>query len=76
MKKDTQENREKVKGFLEPLCKIKEPTNIGLFAGKLDYSRIGPIWRAIASKDETGLMEEGDFRDWEAIRKWTLGLDM
>jgi menaquinone-dependent protoporphyrinogen oxidase len=76
MKKDTAENREKVKGFLKPLGDIKEPISLGLFAGKIDYDKIGPVWRAIASKDETGLMEEGDFRDWEAIRAWALSFDM
>ena len=57
MKQDTSENREKVKGFLGPLCNIKEPISLGLFAGKLDYSKIDLIWQTIALKDQMGLME-------------------
>jgi menaquinone-dependent protoporphyrinogen oxidase len=70
MKQDTPENREKVRGFLEPLCRIREPIGLGLFAGKLDYSKLRFYWRALASRDKSGLMAEGDFRDWNAIRAW------
>jgi menaquinone-dependent protoporphyrinogen oxidase len=72
MKQDTPENRQKAEGFLTPLCQIKEPVSMGLFAGKLDYKKIGFFWRLLASKDKTGFMAEGDFRDWETIRAWAL----
>lgn len=70
MKEDTAENRAKAHSFLQPLLDIKEPVSVGLFAGKLDYSKIGFVWKAIAAKDETGFMAEGDFRDWEKIEAW------
>jgi menaquinone-dependent protoporphyrinogen oxidase len=70
MKQDTQENRSKAQGFLEPLCQIREPISIGLFAGKIDYNQLGFFWKTLASKDETGMMEEGDFRNWEQIQTW------
>jgi len=76
MKKYTPSNREKAKDSLKPLCKIREPINLGLFAGKIDYTRFDPIMRAVALKDETGLMEEGDYRDWDFIRKWALSLEI
>ena len=70
MKQNTPENREKVKGFLEPLYRIREPVSIGLFAGKIDYSKVGFSWKVMAKLDKSGLMEEGDFRNWDTISKW------
>ena len=69
MIKDTPENRKVAAGFLEPLRQIQEPVSIGLFAGKVDYSRLSFVWRYFFSraKDFPG---EGDYRDWEAIRAW------
>ena len=57
-----------------PLRDIKEPISKGLFAGKLDYSKIGLFWRFLASKDKTSFMAEGDFRDWIKIKDWTVDL--
>jgi menaquinone-dependent protoporphyrinogen oxidase len=70
MKNDTPENREKAWGFLQPLCQIKEPVGIGLFGGKLEYNRIGFLWKTLARQDKTGTMAEGDFRNWEQIKAW------
>ena len=74
MKEDNPENRQKSEATLAPLCEIKEPISMGLFAGKLDYSKIGLFWRVLASKDKTGFMEEGDFRDWIKIKDWAIEL--
>jgi menaquinone-dependent protoporphyrinogen oxidase len=70
MKSDTPENREKAMGFLQPLCQIKAPVGVGLFGGKLEYSKIGFLWKTLARQDKTGTMEEGDFRNWEKIETW------
>ncbi|MBN1415848.1 MAG: hypothetical protein JW973_12160 [Bacteroidales bacterium] len=70
MKEDTPENREKATGFLQPLCLIKEPVGIGLFGGKLEYNKIGYLWKTLSRQDNTGPMAEGDFRDWAKIRDW------
>jgi menaquinone-dependent protoporphyrinogen oxidase len=72
MKNNTPENREKATGFLQPLCRIKEPVGLGLFGGKLEYSKIGFLWKAIARQDKTGYMVEGDFRDWGQIKAWAM----
>jgi menaquinone-dependent protoporphyrinogen oxidase len=72
MKDDTPENREKATGFLQPLRCIKEPVGLGLFGGRLEYSKIGFLWKAIAQQDKTGYMIEGDFRDWAKIKKWAM----
>jgi menaquinone-dependent protoporphyrinogen oxidase len=71
MRNDTPENRDKTRAFLAPLLAlIPRPVRIGFFGGKVDYRKIGSLWRFIASHDQTGLMEEGDWRDWDAIRRW------
>jgi menaquinone-dependent protoporphyrinogen oxidase len=70
MKDDTPENRETAAAYLDPLCQIKEPTSVGLFGGKLDYSTLAPIFRLALSRDQSGQMAEGDYRDWNAIRAW------
>ncbi len=70
MKNDTPENREKAMAFIQPLSQIKAPVGIGLFGGKLEYNKIGFLWKTLARQDKTGTMEEGDFRNWEQIKSW------
>jgi menaquinone-dependent protoporphyrinogen oxidase len=70
MRSDTPDNRVKAKATLEPLCQIKEPVSLGLFAGKVDHSRLEQPWRFMVSFDKAGEMREGDWRDWDAIRAW------
>jgi menaquinone-dependent protoporphyrinogen oxidase len=74
MKNDTPETREKASGFLNPLCQIKEPVGKGLFGGKLEYGKIGFLWKTLARQDKTGHMAEGDFRNWAQIKAWTLDI--
>jgi len=58
--------------WLQPVRKLVSPVSEGLFAGTLDLSKI-PEWgyrlvfRLVIS---LGLWSEGDYRDWEAIRRW------
>jgi hypothetical protein len=40
--------RRTVLAFLDPVHTILEPTSIGLFVGKLDYSTMGGFDRSIA----------------------------
>ena len=61
------EIRCKVLAYLDPVRKILEPTSIGMFAGKIDYSRMDGFDRSIA---EAVSSAEGDWRNWEAIRCW------
>jgi len=72
MKEDTEENRKEARRFLNPLIsRIGEPVHVGLFGEKIDYSKLALWWRFTFSKDDTGSLEEGDWRNWEAIRTWT-----
>jgi menaquinone-dependent protoporphyrinogen oxidase len=67
LKDDTPGMRRKVLAFLDPVRTILEPTSIGLFAGKMDYSKMDGLDRSIA---EAVSSSEGDWRNWEAIRGW------
>lgn len=67
LRNDTPETRRTVLAFLDPVRKILEPTSIGLFAGKIDYSRMEGFERSVA---EAVSSSEGDWRNWEAIRSW------
>lgn len=71
LRNDTPETRRTVRAFLNPVRKMIEPTSIGLFAGKIDYSRMDGSDRSIA---EGVSSSEGDWRNWEAIRGWAQGL--
>lgn len=77
MKKDTPETRAMATGFLKPLVDV-QPTQapLGLFAGKVDYDKLEPLFRFGLSftrgqPEKMGEMAEGDFRDWDAIRAWS-----
>jgi menaquinone-dependent protoporphyrinogen oxidase len=71
MREDTAENRDKAMQALAPLVQeIRSPVAVGLFGGKLDYSKLSPFLRMIFSQDKSGTMAEGDWRDWDAINAW------
>ena len=67
LRDDTPEMQRKVLAYLDPVRKILEPTSIGMFAGKMDYSEMDGLDRSIA---EAVSSSEGDWRNWEAIRSW------
>ncbi len=65
------ENQNKTRKMLEPLkVSLPEPVSEAMFAGKVDYKKIAPFWRFLISMDSSGLMREGDWRDWQVIRTW------
>lgn len=70
MREDSDESREMSLGYLKPLYDIKEPIAVGLFAGKMDYSKLSFIWRRLFSSVKKKELEEGDFRNWELITDW------
>jgi len=71
MMEDTEENRRTVAAYLDPVCEVVQPVDVGLFAGMMDYSKLPFILRLMMKKMKS---PEGDFRDWEAIRAWAAGL--
>lgn len=74
MKEDTAENRAEASTYLAPLREFISPVGEGLFGGKLDHNKLSPLLRLAASKDTSGQMAEGDWRDWQAIDTWAVGL--
>jgi len=67
LKDDTSEMRAKVSAFLDPVRAIMKPCKEGLFAGKMDYSKISFLDRIIAKAVKS---VEGDWRNWDEIRAW------
>ncbi len=67
LREDTIEMRDQVRAFLDPVRQILEPKSIGLFAGKMDYSKLSWLDRTIAKAVKS---VEGDWRNWDAIRAW------
>jgi len=62
-------------GYADDLLKLNpkiEPQSIGQFAGVLDYSKFSVAFRFLARGMFTILgVSEGDYRDWNAIEKWS-----
>jgi menaquinone-dependent protoporphyrinogen oxidase len=65
---ETEQNRHKVEEFMQPVRDILEPVSLGLFAGKMDYSKLSFLDRQIIKMVKT---PEGDFRNWDTIRSWS-----
>jgi menaquinone-dependent protoporphyrinogen oxidase len=67
---DTTENRLQAAGYLEPLCQVRQPVATGLFAGKVDHTKMEFPFNFLMSFVKEGQMVDGDYRDWTAIRAW------
>ena len=72
MKDDTPDNRKTVNAYLDPLREQVAPVDAGLFAGKMDYSKLG-FFARMAVKYFVKV-PEGDFRNWNVIKAWTRSL--
>jgi len=73
MREPSEENRAKTEKMLEPMMAVlPDPVGVALFGGKIDYKTIAPFWRFLVSMDSSGLMREGDSRDWAAISAWAV----
>jgi menaquinone-dependent protoporphyrinogen oxidase len=71
MQKDTEESRREAAAYLDPIREMVSPVDVGLFAGAMDYSKLPFLLRLVMKAMKA---EEGDFRDWEAIRHWATNL--
>jgi menaquinone-dependent protoporphyrinogen oxidase len=74
MKTDNLDSRVQSTRYLDDLCRIREPVSLGLFAGKVDYSKVNPLFRWAFQKDDSGMLNEGDFRNWDVIEQWARNL--
>ena len=72
------ETERKARSFLDPVINdVPEvrPVDLGLFGGVLDFSKFSIGMKAVMKyKMWANEVEEGDYRNWEAIRAWTAGL--
>ncbi len=67
MQEDTPANRAEANGYLDPLRSEVKPVEVGLFAGKVDYSKLGAGTRLMAKMAD---LRAGDYRNWTAIEAW------
>jgi len=67
LKDNTEENRRTVAAYLDPVCEMVQPVDVGLFAGAMDSSKLPFILRLMMKAMKA---PQGDFRDWEGIRDW------
>ena len=70
MKDDTAEGREETLKAIAPVTEALKPVSLAMFGGKLDYSTLSPLFRFMFSRDTSGKMVEGDWRNWDSIREW------
>ena len=68
LRENTEENRKKAASYLDPLRAEVTPVDTGMFAGKLDYSKLNFV-DAFVVEHIIGT-PEGDLRDWQKINNW------
>jgi menaquinone-dependent protoporphyrinogen oxidase len=68
--------RQQVASWLDPVCALVPPVSKGLFAGVLDTHKIRSLGDRLKFRMSVamGVWDEGDHRDWKAIRSWTESL--
>lgn len=75
MKQDTPENRAQTAKFIAPLVEqLTSKKSVAMFGGKVDYKTLSPVFRLMLSKDTSGALAEGDYRDWNVIQTWAQNL--
>ena len=67
MARPSRGNVQKVVSQTRPFVETFRPADVGLFAGKLDYSNVGFLYRLFM---RLAKIPEGDFRNWDVIRGW------
>jgi menaquinone-dependent protoporphyrinogen oxidase len=72
LKDDNEETRKEVAGYVTPILQIIKPVENGLFAGKIDFSKMNFLDRMIMEKMIKS--PQGDFRNWDVINAWAASL--
>jgi len=72
LRDNTEENRKTAASYLDPLRAEVAGVDAGMFAGKLDYSKLNSV-DAFVVKHIIGT-PEGDLRDWQKINDWAENL--
>ena len=65
-----------VANFLAPVRELARPISEGLFAGRLDISKVPTLKDRLMFRLSVlfGVWTEGDHRDWRVIREWAESL--
>jgi len=74
--KDGEKYRPHVATWLDPVRALVKPMSEGLFAGVLDIGQISSFSDRLKFRVSVlfGVWQEGDHRDWNAIRDWAARL--
>ncbi len=74
--KDGEQYRPAVQGWVAPMRSLVRPVSEGLFAGRLDFSKLPFNWDTLLFRVSVmlGVFPRGDHRDWNAIRSWAESL--
>jgi menaquinone-dependent protoporphyrinogen oxidase len=73
---NTEQYRSAVRAWVAPMRSLVQPLSEGLFAGKLDFSKLPFNWDTFMLRLTValGIFPRGDHRDWNAVRAWAEGL--
>jgi menaquinone-dependent protoporphyrinogen oxidase len=74
--KNGESYRPHVAAFLDPVRAQVKPVSEGLFAGELNIGKIESFGNRVKFRLSVlfGVWQEGDHRDWNAIREWAAAL--
>jgi menaquinone-dependent protoporphyrinogen oxidase len=74
--KNGENYRSAVSGWVAPVRAMINPRSEGLFAGRLDFSKLPFNWDTLMLRVAVlfGIFPRGDHRDWNAIRSWAESL--
>lgn len=71
LREDTPAHHHEVLAYLDPVRKMVEPLEMGLFAGKLDADHLPFLERMMVKVMRS---PQGDWRDWTSIHAWADGV--
>jgi len=74
LREDTEDARAQARGYVDALIASApqvKPVDTAVFGGAVDYKRLSFLLRLVMKVIKS---TEGDFRDWDAIRTWAIGL--
>ena len=76
MKNEEWQQQANVADWLAPVRALVQPVSEGLFAGRLDISKVPSLGDRLKFRISvmSGVWTEGDHRDWEAIHVWAFSL--
>lgn len=74
--KNGEQYRPTVAEWVAPIRSLVRPLSEGLFAGRLDFSKLPFNWDTFLFRASVafGIFPRGDHRDWSAISAWAQGL--